>query len=228
MTRRCVTDEQIGKLFRKYHELTRRVDEGSVPFGATLDGLQKLIEGHVAPKVSPAEAEFTLEYDPGVSRKFLIDAGNYTEVEDFVLYGGLYDIGLDSTRLLSSGESPYRAGSLRVELIRREGFREGFAIESEIDGRGFYPATLSVLLTFGAQFPSCKRRFSTVALGSFAPRAGGGRHYPYLRERPAHTPFGERVGKRCLGVALHCKNSSWDQNIRFLVIPKDQAILRAA
>ena len=44
MTRRCVTDEQYGQLSRRVGELVRRVDEGTIPFKSTMDGIQSLIQ----------------------------------------------------------------------------------------------------------------------------------------------------------------------------------------
>jgi hypothetical protein len=40
-----VTDDQLGKLSRKLFEIHRRVKEGSIEFGSSLLGLQRLIEG---------------------------------------------------------------------------------------------------------------------------------------------------------------------------------------
>lgn len=44
MTRKCVPDEQYGQLWRRLEEVARRVDEGTVPFQPTMDGLQFLIQ----------------------------------------------------------------------------------------------------------------------------------------------------------------------------------------
>lgn len=45
MTSRDVTDEQLGHLSRKQHDLFRRVREGTIPIDVALKGLQALIEG---------------------------------------------------------------------------------------------------------------------------------------------------------------------------------------
>lgn len=45
MTRGSVTDEQYGKLSKRVEEVKRRVDEGTLPFGSIMDGLQGLIQG---------------------------------------------------------------------------------------------------------------------------------------------------------------------------------------
>lgn len=45
MTRRCVEDAEYAKLVRRALELTRRVDEGTLPFESVMAGLQSLIEG---------------------------------------------------------------------------------------------------------------------------------------------------------------------------------------
>ena len=48
MTRKRVTDEEYGRLSRRLSELSRRVDEGTLPFEATMAELQRLIEGQEA------------------------------------------------------------------------------------------------------------------------------------------------------------------------------------
>lgn len=44
-TKSVVSDEQLGILARRQHDLFRRVREGTLPIGRVLDGLQCLIEG---------------------------------------------------------------------------------------------------------------------------------------------------------------------------------------
>lgn len=44
MTRRRVTDEQYGQLWRRAQELVRRVDEGTLQFESAMSGLQLLIQ----------------------------------------------------------------------------------------------------------------------------------------------------------------------------------------
>ena len=44
MTARTVTDEQLGQLGRRYHDLFRRVREGTVSIESALAGLQRVIE----------------------------------------------------------------------------------------------------------------------------------------------------------------------------------------
>ena len=46
MTRRRVTDEQYGQLWRRLEEVARRVDEGTIRFEPTMDDLQKLVVGN--------------------------------------------------------------------------------------------------------------------------------------------------------------------------------------
>lgn len=46
MTTQVVTDEELGQLARKQHDLFRRVREGGVEFLTVMDGLQLLIEGY--------------------------------------------------------------------------------------------------------------------------------------------------------------------------------------
>ncbi len=54
MTKNVVSDEQLGILARRQHDLFRRVREGSVDVDAALDGLQAIIEGRV-PEVAFSE-----------------------------------------------------------------------------------------------------------------------------------------------------------------------------
>lgn len=49
MTRKCVTDEQYGRLSRRLDELKRRVDEGTLPFERVMADAQSLIEGITLP-----------------------------------------------------------------------------------------------------------------------------------------------------------------------------------
>ena len=49
MTRRCVADDQYGKLTRRLDELKRRADEGTIPFEPTMNALTPIIEGKAAP-----------------------------------------------------------------------------------------------------------------------------------------------------------------------------------
>lgn len=45
-TEMVVPDEQLGVLARRYHDLFRRVREGSIPIGPVLQGMQDLQEGN--------------------------------------------------------------------------------------------------------------------------------------------------------------------------------------
>ncbi len=45
MTTSVVTDEQLGQLARRQHDLFRRVREGTLPVARIIEGLQCLIEG---------------------------------------------------------------------------------------------------------------------------------------------------------------------------------------
>lgn len=54
MTRKCVADDKYGSLCRRLDEVKRRVDEGTVDYDATMDGLQFLAEGI---KLAPRGAE---------------------------------------------------------------------------------------------------------------------------------------------------------------------------
>lgn len=44
MTRRCVTDEQYGLLWRRLGEVARRTDEGTLNFDQVMDSLQRVVE----------------------------------------------------------------------------------------------------------------------------------------------------------------------------------------
>ena len=45
VTKRVITDEQLGQLCRRTNDLIRRVTEGTIPLEATMDVLQDIIEG---------------------------------------------------------------------------------------------------------------------------------------------------------------------------------------
>lgn len=53
MTVKAVADEQIGQFARRMRDLQERVEKGVVPFDATMDGLQYLIEGKAVIPVEP-------------------------------------------------------------------------------------------------------------------------------------------------------------------------------
>jgi hypothetical protein len=44
MTKKIVTDEQLGRLLRKTYDLTRRIREGDLDFSEVVDGLQDIVE----------------------------------------------------------------------------------------------------------------------------------------------------------------------------------------
>jgi len=45
MTRKIVTDEQLGQLCRRLNDFMRRVEEGTIPLKRAMDDIQHLIEG---------------------------------------------------------------------------------------------------------------------------------------------------------------------------------------
>lgn len=77
MTRRCVTDEQYAALDRRLDEVKRRVDEGTLPFQATMDCLQTLVEGKFAVLANNLSAVIaTCHFDwvnPNIERTFILE-----------------------------------------------------------------------------------------------------------------------------------------------------------
>lgn len=53
MVRKCITDEQIGRLHRRADDMIRRAIEGTISFDLTMEALQAIIEGKHEPAKEP-------------------------------------------------------------------------------------------------------------------------------------------------------------------------------
>ena len=74
MTRRSVTDEQLGRLCRRLSEVVRRVDEGAISYDRTMEILQALIEGK-SPRAIPQTFKVLVDYTQPLEE--MIEEGNY-------------------------------------------------------------------------------------------------------------------------------------------------------
>ena len=174
MTRKRVTDEEYGNLSRKLSELCRRVDEGTLPFEATMEGLQRLIEG---------QGEiFLVTVDFSMTLVAMIAAGHYDWVNS--------NITQDHFLITGSGTV-----ELELELIQFKNPMSTDNVLKELDRQGYRPATLPELLAFGAKYPEKQREFPIIAIGSVLLHSDGDRCVPCLGEGS--------LKKRRLGLDWH-------------------------
>lgn len=70
MTNNIVTDEQLGGLSKRMHDLYSRVQKGGVDFGTTMDGLQILSEGKWFPGLTENKDKFEANPDHKLIEKW--------------------------------------------------------------------------------------------------------------------------------------------------------------
>ncbi len=158
MTRKRVSDEQYGNLTRRLDEIKRRVDEGTLDYGATMSAIQTFIEGRIEGQ------RLTIDY--GLMLKKMITAGHYDWTNSDIT-AGLFPL----------------AGSGIVKCERKL-FHFDRPVSSDeakrlIVAAGWQLGKIEHLLASGAANPSEQREFPVVALGSVAELAGE-RHAPCL------------------------------------------------
>lgn len=160
MTRRRVTDEQYGQLWRKLTEVARRVDEGTIEFGKVMGSLQGIIE-------SVFESVFSLIIDYTQSLEKMIAAGHYDWKND--------DITQEHFPIKGSGRQEVEAVLFHFNrMVSSE------QMISEMEKAGYEPGKIEHLLALGASQPDLQRRFPIVALGSSWVDPVGDRGVPYL------------------------------------------------
>jgi len=162
MTRGSVADEQYGQLWRRLGEVARRVDEGTIPFDATMDALQGLVEDRFI-----LVAVYPVTVDYGLSLAEMIKVGKYDWVNDLIT----------AKHFPFTGEGMVE---LKVQLVHFKRRIESDDAIKEMDGMGLQPLALSELLAFGAKFPEVQREFPIIALGSVWQYRVGYRHVPEL------------------------------------------------
>lgn len=160
MTRRCVTDEQYGNLWRRVTELVRRVDEGTIPYNPIMDGLQNLIEESTKPI-------YNIVVDYNRSLADMIKAGKYDRVNS--------DINSKHFPLKGKGKH-----ELNATLFHFDRYIESDDAIAEMDKQGYRPGKVEELLALGEKYPDLQKEFPIVALGSVWRDPYGYRDVPCL------------------------------------------------
>ncbi|MFH1978878.1 MAG: hypothetical protein ABII97_00610 [Patescibacteria group bacterium] len=176
MTRKCVTDDEYGKLKRRLEEVSRRIDEGTIPFERTMAALQIVIEGKFGQHLANIDPEyFWVEVDYGLSFNemmvkigpFTVMRGDYINEKNFPIYGE--GISRACIELMS-----FREESLNLEQMLAR-----FTVLN------YRPAKIEELFSFAAKYPFAQENLSIVALHrvvstehsfSFAPRLSRSGH----------------------------------------------------
>ena len=190
MTRRNVTDEQYGQLVRRTSELVRRVDEGTVPFDETMNGLQMLIEE------STKRQTFKVLVDYVKSLREMIQVGKYDWVND--------DITSDHLPITGSGQEEKE---ITFFHFNRRISSDGTI--AEMEKAGYRPALVEELLALGAAEKELQKQFPINALGSVWQSPRGYRRVPYLVWAG---------GGRILSLAWF--GGAWDGRWRFAAVRK--------
>lgn len=192
MTQRRVTDEQYGRLQRRMAELSRRVEEGTLSFDKTMDGLQALIE----------------ERSEGAGNIFSVTVDYNMTVEEMVA-AGCYDRknwDIDSKNFKVEGRGRIEVD---LELVHFGRVMSSDEVLKELYQKGLRPAKLEELLAFGAKYPDEQRKYPVVALGSVWRLWNGDRRIPSL---------GGNAGSR--GLDLIRLDGVWDVFCRFAAVRK--------
>jgi hypothetical protein len=127
MTRRCVTDEQYGKLWRKLNEVARRTDEGTIDFEDTLGLLQYVIEPRL-PHINVI-GKFDVSMFAGVSLEQLVRSDLFlnwdmnileekNHFDDYPIEGARTRV----TTLIQHFDLP-TSNKRGIESLRRKGLR---------------------------------------------------------------------------------------------------------
>lgn len=141
MTRKSVTDEQVGQLHRRTAEVIRRVSEGTLAFEATMLALQEVIEG--AYEVAIGE-KYTIVVDYNQSLRQMVEAGKYDIVDPEIE---------EAIKEISSREGRGKK-TVEVVLFHSGGDISCSEIVKEMDKRGYRPAELEELLVLGSAYPT--------------------------------------------------------------------------
>jgi len=167
------------------------VDEGTIPFDATMDALQGLVEDRFI-----LVAVYPVTVDYGLSLAEMIKVGKYDWVNDLIT----------AKHFPFTGEGMVE---LKVQLVHFKRRIESDDAIKEMDGMGLRPLALSELLAFGAKFPEVQREFPIIALGSVWPYRDGDRYIPGLWEDDHER-----------SLSLRWFGSGWDEDCRFAAVRK--------
>ncbi len=105
MTRKCLTDEQKGRLWKRLLEIDRRVEEGTIKFQKVMDVLQhSIIELRLPNLVIHVVEAYTVKLLPSqkISIAQLVTDGFYDEFDSRIIEHGLYeDYSVRQTKVLT-------------------------------------------------------------------------------------------------------------------------------
>lgn len=146
MTRRCVTDEQYGKLWRRVTELVRRVDEGTASYKSAMDGLQDLIE-----KTTKFVYDIVVDYNRSLDD--MIKASKYDLLSGYI----------NAERFPLKGKGKHE---LNATLFHFNRYIKSDDAIAEMNRQGCRPGRIEELLALGEKYPDPLKGFSIVALGS--------------------------------------------------------------
>lgn len=204
MTTHVVSDEQLGHVARRQHELFRRVRDGSTSIDSVLTGLQKLIEGGNevrVPKSPTSETVYTLRVNYS-----LRPTDDFRE--DFLYISDGYKRG-DWERHASCKDLPqegeYDVTFLLVNFVRS---MTNEMVLKELDAKCLRPATLEECICFARNNPDLQRLFPIAVLGSFCFWRGD-RNIPYLD-----------ISNYTRQLSLKRTVADWTSGWRFLAVSK--------
>ncbi len=191
MTRKSVTDEQVGQLHRRTAEVVRRVSEGTISFGRTMYTLQRIIEGHHEPVI-------------GVSFKVTVDYNQTLEQ----MVKACRSCGYDVDEGIAQGRFPGQVVKHFPEELQRAVeekevvlfyFNKKMTSKQVIgymSNEGFRPVRIEELLALGAQHPEIPYEIPMIiCLGSrddhqnFPCMGREGSIFNYLDV--THEPYGD-------------------------------------
>lgn len=160
MTRRRVTDEQYGQLWRRLQEVARRVDEGTVSLEDTMVELQCLIDSRYS-------CDVFIDYN--FSLVNMIKMGKYDVVSN--------DITQESFPIIGEGRHQQRVVLILLHFDRSV---SSDSVIVKMRQQGLRPARIEHLLALGVARPGLQKQFPIAALGSMWQDPAGDRYVPLL------------------------------------------------
>lgn len=192
MTRRCVTDEQYGNLWRRATELVRRVDEGTISYNFAMDGLQPLIEG-----ITTHTYGIVVDYSRSLIE--MIKAGNYDWVDS--------KINAKNFPLKDKGEH-----EMYVTLFHFDHSITSEDVIAKMINYRYRLGTIEQLLALGEGYPNLQKEFPITAFGSIWQSPLGHEYIPCLAR--------DGSGQRCFHLSRFALGHTWVADWRFLAVRK--------
>lgn len=179
MTReRLVTDEQLGELARKQHDLFRRVRDGSLPFDPVMAATQAIIEGRFVTLATTNYEEYTFEFDGDDPRWNTIDQKKYAWVGDITAS--------DYPRTI---KGKYRATVVLLPFDRNWSNRQGL---QRIDDEHLLHMQRPIIETFGEKFPQVQQKAPVIGICGRPVRHRGELCVPHVSLREDGVDLGWR------------------------------------